>query len=108
MDVWAPKRWELPLAALSQNTTPNLKANPWIQKPKTAAVVGVGVGEPSLEQVAGPPVKTRPERHPPSRRIMRHVLRARAEAGRALAAFFEQLEGAGGDERACGRLVGWS
>jgi glycerol-3-phosphate O-acyltransferase/dihydroxyacetone phosphate acyltransferase len=93
MGVWAPKRWELPLAALSQYTTPSTpKANPWIQKPKTAATVGVG--EPSLEQVAEPPVKTRPKRRPPSRRIMRHVLRVRAEAVRALAAFFEQLEAA--------------
>jgi glycerol-3-phosphate O-acyltransferase / dihydroxyacetone phosphate acyltransferase len=39
-----------------------------------------------------PPVKTRPIRRPPSRRIMRHVLRARIEAVKALAQFFYALE----------------
>ena len=37
-------------------------------------------------------MQSRPRRRPPSRQIMRHVLRARAEAVRALAGFFERLE----------------
>ena len=36
--------------------------------------------------------KHNPYRRPPSRRIMRHVLRSRVEAVRALATFFEELE----------------
>ena len=42
-------------------------------------------GEPSNK-------KYNPYRRPPSRRIMRHVLRSRVEAVRALATFFEELE----------------
>ena len=106
--VWAPKRWELPLAALSQYTTPETpKENPWIDRPKTpvsksapastATHIAKVIPEPDLvpPQAQEPPVKTYPKRRPPSRRIMRHVLRARAEAVRALAGFFDQLERAG-------------
>jgi glycerol-3-phosphate O-acyltransferase/dihydroxyacetone phosphate acyltransferase len=85
LGVWAPKRWDLSLAALSQYTTPLVpKANEWIDHPN--------VTEPSIAQIDEPPVQSRPKRRPPSRRIMRHILRARAEAARALASFFEQLD----------------
>lgn len=84
MGVWAPKRWDLSLAALSQYTTPPTpKPNIWLDKFKSS------VGAPPLEE---PPVQAAPRRRPPSRRIVRHVLRARAEAARALASFFQQLE----------------
>jgi hypothetical protein len=102
--VWAPKRWELPHAALSQYTTPETpKENPWIDRPKTSANQSTAtdtmpkitklIPEPDLVPPLAqePPVNTRPKRRPPSRRIMRHVLRARAEAIRALAGFFDQL-----------------
>jgi glycerol-3-phosphate O-acyltransferase/dihydroxyacetone phosphate acyltransferase len=86
--LWAPKRWDLSLAALSQYTTPRIPpANPWIDRPlKAAAAVVPAAVEES-------PVQAPPERKPPpSRQIVRHVLRARAEAVRALAGFFDQLE----------------
>lgn len=40
-------------------------------------------------------MKTRPKRRPPTRRLMRHILRARVEAVKALAGFFDQLDRAG-------------
>lgn len=90
VSVWGPTRWELPLTALSQYTTPvTPKENEWIDRPKTP------VPEPSN----GAPAKTRPSRRPPSRYIMRHVLRARAKAAGALAEFFAQLEAMPGPVR---------
>jgi glycerol-3-phosphate O-acyltransferase/dihydroxyacetone phosphate acyltransferase len=95
------------MAALSQYTTPQKpKENPWIDKPKPNTPPNIETEsttkpEPSPEsnvsalgptEIEEPPVQARPKRRPPSRRIMRHVLRARAEAVRALAGFFEQLE----------------
>ncbi|KAF9020653.1 glycerol-3-phosphate-acyltransferase [Hymenopellis radicata] len=81
--VWAPKRMELSLAALSQYTTPVLpKDNPWIDKAKKTPTSS---SPPSPPLPAKPPVKSRKKRRPPTRRIMRHVLRARVEAVKALA-----------------------
>jgi len=84
--VWAPKRWDLSVATLSQYTTPE-RPKGWIEKPKSEQMP-----IPLPTQVEEPPVKTRPKRRPPTRRIVRHVLRARAEAATALASFFGQLE----------------
>lgn len=84
--VWMPKRWELSIAALQQYTTPLIpKESTFIDRPKAALKV-----LPS--QTTEPPVSSSPRRRPPSRRIMRHLLRARVEAIRALASFFAQLE----------------
>ncbi|KAH7888964.1 hypothetical protein F5I97DRAFT_1803842 [Phlebopus sp. FC_14] len=90
--VWAPKRWDLPLAALSQYTTPQIPPeNPWIDKSRSSST-------PTLPaQATEPPVFNKRKR-PSSRRIMRHVLRARGEAVRALASFFAALEAGGGDK----------
>ncbi|KAL0572774.1 hypothetical protein V5O48_009187 [Marasmius crinis-equi] len=113
--VWAPKRWDLSLTALSQYTTPTIpKENPWVDKHKTSnstrtqATSGSSLTStekvPSvlppapellLAQEREPPATTRPRRRPPTRRIMRHVLRSRLEAIKSLASFFEQLERAG-------------
>ncbi|KAF8070166.1 glycerol-3-phosphate-acyltransferase [Lyophyllum atratum] len=107
--VWVPTRWDLSLAALSQYTTPTPpKENPWVDKPKTSelrsrdtspfpSTPGVASpGPPSALRttipIEEPPVKTRPKRRPPSRRLVRHVLRARVEAVKALAAFFDHLQ----------------
>ncbi|KAJ7502446.1 hypothetical protein B0H11DRAFT_2223360 [Mycena galericulata] len=98
MGVWAPKRWEFSLAALAPYTTPVFpKESEFISKPTSSApdspkppVVSVLPPTPELGNME-PPVQARPNRRPPSRRIMRHVLRARVEAVKALAAFFEQL-----------------
>ncbi|KAF8127762.1 glycerol-3-phosphate-acyltransferase [Mycena galopus ATCC 62051] len=96
MGVWAPKKWDFPLAALAPYKTPVFpKESEFISKP-----TGSAEGSPKIPSVLPPtpdmgpdepPVQTRPKRRPPSRRIMRHVLRARVEAVKALAEFFEQL-----------------
>ncbi|KAG1739316.1 hypothetical protein EDB19DRAFT_1895530 [Suillus lakei] len=67
--VWAPRRWELSLSALSQYTTPQVTDEPL--------------------------VKIARRRRPSSRRIMRHLLRARGEAVKALAEFLTTLEASG-------------
>ncbi|KAF9452363.1 glycerol-3-phosphate-acyltransferase [Macrolepiota fuliginosa MF-IS2] len=113
--VWVPKKWDLSLHALSQYTTPRVPPeNPWIDRPKKLPArlsgsdssdamngrsTSVGSQSPDLRHGEEPPVMARPVRRPPSRRLVRHVLRARVEAIRALAAFFEQLERAGADKK---------
>ncbi|KAK0213273.1 hypothetical protein DFS33DRAFT_1377746 [Desarmillaria ectypa] len=106
--VWAPKGMDLSLAALSQYTTPVLpKENPWIDRPNSSTpepsttpttpgdVPTALPGPADLLTANEPPVRSRRKRRPPTRRIMRHVLRARVEAMKALAVFFDQLEHAG-------------
>lgn len=113
--VWVPKKWDLSLNALSQYTTPRVPPeNPWIDRPKklparlsgsdsdtpktNSSSHGVGASA-DLSLGKEPPVKARPVRRPPSRKIIRHVLRARVEAVRALGAFFDQLQRAEADKR---------
>lgn len=106
--VWIPKRWELSLAALSQYTSPNTPPeNPWVDRPKTPAQnsetsncelspsaassskpITLINGKPTNEPVA----RAKSKRRPPSRRIVRHVLRARIEAAKALSSLFDHLE----------------
>lgn len=114
--VWTPKRFDLPLAALAQYTTPlTPPENPWIERPKEpapstdASSAQSGSVTPqnpaanpkSLSAHGGPPdakqlaeaAKESVRRHrAPTRRVIRHVLRARTDAARALAQFFAQLE----------------
>ena len=108
--VWAPKQWDLSLTALSQYTTPETPPdNPWIDRQKTPtpssnpsnpSTTGPPTQMPSTStNAAEPPVKPQPRRRPPSRRIVRHVLRARVEAVKALASFFDQLERTKGSRR---------
>ncbi|KAI0313937.1 glycerol-3-phosphate-acyltransferase [Amylostereum chailletii] len=99
LGVWAPKKWEYSLAALQQYTaTPIPPANPWITnsspqtKPSVPASTITGAS-------AEPPVKSTRKRRPRSGRVMRHVLRARGEAARALASFLDQLEHGRPDKR---------
>jgi glycerol-3-phosphate O-acyltransferase / dihydroxyacetone phosphate acyltransferase len=77
--VWAPKKWEYSLTALSQYiATPILPANQWITNNNGASGNNV---------MSEPPVTLHPYRaqRPRSGRMMRHVLRARAEAVCSLA-----------------------
>ncbi|KIJ18508.1 hypothetical protein PAXINDRAFT_167112 [Paxillus involutus ATCC 200175] len=103
--VWAPQRWDLPLAALSQYTTPQIPAeSPWIDKNRSST--------PDLPAQASEPPVVLKRKRPASRRIMRHVLRARGEAVRALASFFAALEVAGEDKKVVAsvhlaRRFGW-
>lgn len=105
--VWAPKRWDLSLSALSQYTTPKIPPdNPWIDRSKTPTPSSnssdQATDRPPMANSSTakePPVKTQPGRRPPSRRIVRHVLRTRVEAVKALASLFDQLERMKGSQR---------
>ncbi|ETW82495.1 hypothetical protein HETIRDRAFT_458415 [Heterobasidion irregulare TC 32-1] len=94
--VWAPKRFEYPLTTLAQyTTTPIPPVNPWISGSHSGTSTpkpGEKAGTSATSAAAEPPVKSRRKRRPRSGRVMRHVLRARAEAVRALASFVDQLE----------------
>ncbi|KAJ7782487.1 hypothetical protein DFH07DRAFT_935585 [Mycena maculata] len=108
MGVWAPKNWEFSLAALAPYTTPVVpKESEFINKPVSSAPDSPTPAPavlPPTPEVGNmePPVAARPKRRPPSRRIMRHVLRARVEAVKALAEFFEQLQRQSAQSRAQG------
>ncbi|VDB95788.1 unnamed protein product [Peniophora sp. CBMAI 1063] len=96
LGIWAPKRWEYSITALQQyTTTPKPPPNPWVNKgtstPTEAWKVAVSPSTMHSGVPHEPPVKSR-RRRPRSGRVMRHVLRARAEAASALAAFFGTLE----------------
>ncbi|TFK25729.1 hypothetical protein FA15DRAFT_668252 [Coprinopsis marcescibilis] len=104
--VWTPKRSDLPMGALSQFATPKTPPpNPWVEKPRVGPTVKEEEASTKdiprttsltdLKLQEEPPVKTRSARRPPSRRLVRHVLRARVEAVNALASLFDQLEQGG-------------
>ncbi|PSR72628.1 hypothetical protein PHLCEN_2v11512 [Hermanssonia centrifuga] len=109
--VWAPKHWDLSLTALAQYTIPRVPPeNPWIDRPRTKSSPTTPnsptpLSSPtptpqSLSHKAGTPSsKTRKQRRPPSRRLVRHVLRARVEAAKALGTLFEQLDHASDGKR---------
>ncbi|CAA7263179.1 unnamed protein product [Cyclocybe aegerita] len=104
--VWTPKRWDLSIGALAQYMKPRTPPpNPWIDRPKAAtpAAVEEEVARPGsptdFKLQEEPPVKMRAARRPPSRRLVRHVLRSRVEAMNALAGFFDSLGQAGYDKK---------
>lgn len=98
--VWTPKRWDLSMAALSQYTTPKTPPeNPWIDRPKTPVEGEATAARSDANRPIGSGTGNRSARRPPSRRLVRHVLKARVEAVNALASFFDQLEREGGDKR---------
>jgi glycerol-3-phosphate O-acyltransferase/dihydroxyacetone phosphate acyltransferase len=123
LGVWAPKRWEYSLAALEQYTrTPVPPPNPWLERPATPRLesrdaspapempptkvnmTASAAGAKNATAIASAPLapaEPHPKRarRPRSGRVMRHVLRARAEAAHALAAFFEALERAPAAQR---------
>ncbi|KAI0028599.1 hypothetical protein K488DRAFT_89590 [Vararia minispora EC-137] len=110
--VWTPKRWEYSLSALEQYTRPSVPPpNPWIKSSRPTTPKPDASAESNFTTVPSPvalddklssaplaptePAATTPvkrKRRPRSGRVMRHVLRARAEAALALAAFFDALE----------------
>ncbi|KAI0708950.1 glycerol-3-phosphate-acyltransferase [Cerioporus squamosus] len=113
--VWAPKRWDMSLNALAQYTVPRIPPeNPWIDRSKvkaksrpvtpatSSAALPASSPEPSSPSKSSSPTPPSPSgkrRRPPSRRLIRHVLRARVEAAKALASLFLQLERAPDDKR---------
>ncbi|KAH9022575.1 glycerol-3-phosphate-acyltransferase [Lactarius pseudohatsudake] len=91
--VWAPKEWEYSLTALSQYTATHIPpTNEWVSEGVKTTVSG------ATEE---PPVSPQPyrARRPRTGRVMRHVLRARAEAVRLLASCIAQLEAGPAEKR---------
>ena len=86
--VWVPKRWDVSLHALSQYTALQIPPeNPWIERLYKGSDSEDGALSPPGGRQAG-----RRVRRPPSRRLVRHVLRARGEAVRALGVFLREIE----------------
>ncbi|PFH44974.1 hypothetical protein AMATHDRAFT_164245 [Amanita thiersii Skay4041] len=92
--VWVPKKWDLSLAALSPYMVPRTPPeNPWIERSKPAADSKVAkdiLGTTSL--VLDKTSTASATQKPPSRRIIRHVLRARIKAKKELTSFFDHLQ----------------
>ncbi|KAF9531602.1 glycerol-3-phosphate-acyltransferase [Crepidotus variabilis] len=104
--VWVPRRWDLSLPALSQYMKPKIPPpNPWIDRPlnnteKAEAEGDVKAPASSTESKAHDALAAKGRsRRPPSRRLVRHVLRARVEATNGLAALFDSLAHHGRDKK---------
>ncbi|KIJ49336.1 hypothetical protein M422DRAFT_224945 [Sphaerobolus stellatus SS14] len=94
--VWIPKRWDLSITALTPYTTPYIPP------------VSLFIDKPKPTSSTTPPPTTPPKRRRkeiPTHRLIRHVLRARSDAARLLAAFFADLERSGGPVRASSHLA---
>ena len=84
--VWMPKRLDMSASAVAQYTNPKKPPRSvWIDKaPQEKEIT-------DFQLQPEPPVKARSARRPPSRRLIRHVLRARVEAANALAGFLNEI-----------------
>ncbi|KAI0369703.1 glycerol-3-phosphate-acyltransferase [Pilatotrama ljubarskyi] len=122
--LWAPRKWDLSLSALSQYTVPRIPPeNPWVDRTKakvksrpvtpgpqshsesdSSTPSKAQAGSPSSPAPSSEPSSLSPSskrRRAPTRRLIRHVLRARVEAAKALASLFAQLERAPDNKRVC-------
>jgi len=100
--IWTPKQWELSSTALSPYTKPPTPPeSPWIDRPRSPnnASDTDANGEAGSKRQEDVIVENCPPRRPPSRRLVRHVLRSRVEAMNALAGFFDHLTRARVDEK---------
>jgi hypothetical protein len=98
--VWGPSSWDLSRAAVEPWTKPRERPeNEWIKPAPSEAQTPTG--EVKHDKAGGipnitppKPTVTRPKgkRRPASRGLIRHVLRARLHASRALASYFEELQ----------------
>ncbi|KDQ07170.1 hypothetical protein BOTBODRAFT_120414 [Botryobasidium botryosum FD-172 SS1] len=99
--VWGPKRWDLGAAALKPYMKPRTPPpSPWVSKPTDA--------NPSIASTAAPQLQPdghQKRRRPASRRMIRHVLRARLDAARSLATFLGEVERSGSMLRASAHLA---
>ncbi|KAF9478620.1 glycerol-3-phosphate-acyltransferase [Pholiota conissans] len=100
--VWTPKRFDLSGSAVSQYTKPKTPPpSVWIDQKKPVKVEEAPVVATAAEEITDfqlqnePPVKSGSGRKPPSRRLIRHVLRSRVEAVNALAGFFDNISSNG-------------
>jgi len=91
------------MTALSHYTKPRTPPpSPWVNRPIIAtmnASPGVESKATDFGMQSEPTVKSVSPRRPPSRRLVRHVLRSRVEAMNALAGFFDQLARAGPEKK---------
>ncbi|EIW63578.1 glycerol-3-phosphate-acyltransferase [Trametes versicolor FP-101664 SS1] len=126
--MWAPRRWDLSLSAVAQYTVPRIPPeNPWVdraraKKTSRPATPGPHSGSESASESSAAPAqaqaqdaaerspspapsassaKSSKRRRPPTRRVVRHILRARVEAAKALASLLAQLERAPETKRVC-------
>ncbi|OBZ70864.1 Glycerol-3-phosphate O-acyltransferase 2 [Grifola frondosa] len=105
--VWAPKHWDLSLSAVAQYATPRVPPeNPWIDRSKnksrpTTPGPSSSPSSTTSPSSSSPPSSEPKRRRPPSRRIIRHVLRARVEAAKSLASLLAQLERSAEVKRVC-------
>lgn len=98
--VWGPKRWDLSTTAVEPWTKPRARpVNEWVKPSpndsKTLAVETKHDEAGGVPKVAPPkPTSTRPKgkKLPASRNLIRHVLRARVRASRALADYLDELQ----------------
>lgn len=91
--VWVPKRSELSMNALQQYLVPVKPAeSQWIDKKTEKDARPVNVASSSSESASNLHASEQRKRRTPTRRLIRHVLRARARAVLALASFFAELE----------------
>lgn len=79
-----PKRLDMSATAVAQYTKPKTPPRSvWIDKPREEIT--------DFQLQHEPPVKARGARRPPSRRLIRHVLRSRVEAVNALAVLLSEI-----------------
>lgn len=89
--VWGPRAWDMDPKALAPFTVPEIPPpNIWIDRPLTPTPAATPVPVTPAPQASG----SSPQRKkkPASRSLIRHVLRARIEASRALGVFLAELE----------------
>ncbi|KAI0769443.1 glycerol-3-phosphate-acyltransferase [Trametes elegans] len=98
--VWAPRKWDLSLSAVAQYTVPHIPPeNPWAHTSTSDSAPSDSSASHARPRSASASSSKR--RRPPTRRVIRHVLRARVEASSALASLFAQLERAPESKRVC-------
>jgi 1-acyl-sn-glycerol-3-phosphate acyltransferase len=96
--VWGPKRWDMSVSALIDYATIQPPPpNPWIKKPNKVSQ-DTKEADPTLAQTSSAePEKKRRRVKAPSRRLIRHVLRARVAAAESLGQFLREVEKSGAD-----------
>ncbi|KAI0684811.1 glycerol-3-phosphate-acyltransferase [Cytidiella melzeri] len=106
--VWAPKTWDLSLSSLAPYTIPKVpRENPWVDRTRVRSGSQTPPASPSRSASptspgsATPRLRKKGQKRLPSRQLVRHVLRARVEAAKALLSMFAHLEGSPKDIKVC-------
>ncbi|CAE6366655.1 unnamed protein product [Rhizoctonia solani] len=92
--VWGPTRWDLSGTAVEPWTKPREPpASEWVKSSATDSKQPAAETKPATGGAAiVKPTPSRPQARPASRGLIRHVLRARLHASRALASYLEELQ----------------